>query len=162
MSARSIFCERPLVCAVCGSAFIGNHPRSKYCSPKCGSDAARQKQNAKRALNPDHFRAVANRTYARNREAVIAKSREYGHSDRGRELQRLRSARRRVTEKEKIGARTALNNAIRDGRVVRGTCRDCGAPEAHGHHHDYSKPLDVIWLCTEHHIAEHRRIDDGC
>ena len=53
-------------------------------------------------------------------------------------------------------ARTALNNAIRAGRIGREVCEVCGDPETHGHHHDYTRPLEVRWLCREHHGHEHR------
>jgi hypothetical protein len=161
MAARSIYCVRYLQCAKCGKDFIGNHPRSKYCSHECYRYVERQKHNEKRALNPAHFRALAKQCYERTREVRIEKAREYQRSDRGKELQRKRSAIRRITEKDKVDARNELNRAINRGLVVRGRCRDCDSTETHGHHPDYSKPLDVIWLCPEHHIAEHRRIDDG-
>jgi hypothetical protein len=34
-------------------------------------------------------------------------------------------------------------------------CVLCGKAEADGHHEDYSKPVDVIWLCQEHHSQLH-------
>ncbi len=60
-------------------------------------------------------------------------------------------------EMEKDRARKTLNNAISDGRAVRGSCVVCGKPNAHGHHTDYSKPMEVIWLCIQHHSDLHRR-----
>ena len=56
-------------------------------------------------------------------------------------------------------AQTAISNAIRDGEIVRCDCSICGKPNAEGHHPDYSKPLDVIWLCSSHHKQWHR--DNG-
>lgn len=51
-----------------------------------------------------------------------------------------------------------INNAIRDGRLARGLCEACGTNlNIHGHHEDYSKPLDVIWLCSKHHGELHRK-----
>ena len=50
---------------------------------------------------------------------------------------------------------TTVNNAIRDGKLERGACEECGAPDAHAHHDDYDKPLEVRWLCTIHHSLEH-------
>lgn len=148
-------------CANCGSDFPTSQARRKFCSDDCQKASARKKQKMTRDANPEHFRARSREGYARHRERRVEAARSYSRSEKGREMQRARSARRRVTEKEKVGARTKLNNALRYGRVVRGPCRDCGSSETHGHHHDYSKPLDVIWLCQEHHIAEHRRIDNG-
>jgi len=57
---------------------------------------------------------------------------------------------RRAREPEKYKARTAVKNAIRDGRLVRLPCK-CGNPKSQAHHHDYSKPLDVEWLCFKCH-----------
>lgn len=56
----------------------------------------------------------------------------------------------------KRSASTAVNNAIRDGRLIRQPCEVCGAERAQAHHDDYSKPLDVRWLCTTHHAEWHK------
>ncbi len=52
-------------------------------------------------------------------------------------------------------ARLVLGGKIKSGKVVRGPCVVCGAEKTHGHHTDYSKPLDVTWLCKEHHDDVH-------
>lgn len=51
----------------------------------------------------------------------------------------------------KYKARNAVSNALRDGRLVRQPCEVCVRKDAQAHHHDYAKPLDVRWLCFEHH-----------
>lgn len=56
---------------------------------------------------------------------------------------------------EKQKARTAVGNAIRDGRLRRLPCEVCGIEKTQAHHEDYSKPLDVRWLCFRCHRAEH-------
>jgi len=75
---------------------------------------------------------------------------------------RERSASARRVRDGKVAARTALNNAVRSGKVVRpALCSRCHAEgKVTGHHHDYSKPLDVIWLCYQCHADEERRIPD--
>ena len=37
------------------------------------------------------------------------------------------------------------------------TCEVCGEVNVHGHHYDYTKPLDVKWLCPLHHVREHSK-----
>jgi len=59
---------------------------------------------------------------------------------------------------QKYKARNAVSNAVRDGRLERKPCEVCGSLEAEGHHEDYSKPLDVRWLCGEHYREQHLEI----
>lgn len=61
---------------------------------------------------------------------------------------------------EKIKAQNTLRNAIRRGKIVRPSCcSEClGAGRIDAHHADYSKPLDVEWLCRSCHTARHRSI----
>jgi hypothetical protein len=48
-----------------------------------------------------------------------------------------------------------VGKALRDGKLVRGPCEVCNSARVHGHHDDYDKPLEVRWLCAEHHKAWH-------
>lgn len=61
----------------------------------------------------------------------------------------------------KTSARDAVNNAVRDGRLVPQTCEVCGSEKVQAHHEDYSKPLEVMWLCFEHHRARHGQVADA-
>ena len=105
-----------------------------------------------------------------NKEAVAAYMREYRRRDyvRVRKRQcdkdtralyapsRLASNKRyKARNPEKRKAHTAVQNAIRCGKLVRLPCLICGDHNSHGHHPDYSKQLDVIWLCNFHHKVEH-------
>lgn len=56
---------------------------------------------------------------------------------------------------EKRRATTMVGNAIRDGKLKREPCEVCGSQRAQAHHDDYSKPLEVRWLCTKHHAEYH-------
>ena len=45
---------------------------------------------------------------------------------------------------------------IKAGKLQRQPCEMCGSTiRIHAHHDDYSKPLDVMWLCGVHHQARH-------
>ena len=78
---------------------------------------------------------------------------------RGKKKRRARNGyqteyRRRNPQKYK--AVTAVNNAVRDGRLTKKPCEVCGTEEnTHAHHDDYSKPLGVRWLCNLHHLRLH-------
>lgn len=57
-------------------------------------------------------------------------------------------------------AHEAVHQAVFHGRLQKPqACSGCGAASEraalHGHHRDYSKPLDVIWLCGRCHRREH-------
>jgi hypothetical protein len=55
-------------------------------------------------------------------------------------------------------AHDTVNNAIRDGKLVRKPCEVCGNEKSQAHHEDYSKPLEVVWLCKPHHFeADEKR-----
>lgn len=51
-----------------------------------------------------------------------------------------------------------LNEAVYSGNVTKpSSCQICEATgNLHGHHHDYTKPLDVWWLCPSCHHLLHR------
>jgi hypothetical protein len=59
---------------------------------------------------------------------------------------------------EKYAARNAVCNAIRDGVMERQPCEVCGDAKSEAHHTDYSKPLDVQWLCRFHHRKAHGQL----
>lgn len=58
-------------------------------------------------------------------------------------------------EREK--AHTITSNAIRDGRLIPQVCWVCGN-KAEAHHPDYSRPLEVVWLCKTHHEEVHHMV----
>lgn len=57
-------------------------------------------------------------------------------------------------------AASAVSNAIRDGKLIPWPV--CALPECsgkpQGHHPDYSRPLDVVWLCIKHHKEVHAMV----
>lgn len=67
-------------------------------------------------------------------------------------LKRLAENKRRFPFKQR--AREYVKKAIKAGRLVRLPC-PCGNPRSHGHHEDYSKPLEVTWLCASCHMRLH-------
>lgn len=85
----------------------------------------------------------------------IEKIREY---DRARGSRQSKTYLKQYREKypNKYKAHTKLNNALRDGRIQKQPCEICGADSV-AHHDDYSKPLEVRWLCQAHHKQWHAK-----
>lgn len=57
----------------------------------------------------------------------------------------------------KKSAYNAVQFALRTGKLKRLPCEKCGSAKTHGHHKDYSRKLDVNWLCDGCHKKEHRK-----
>jgi len=70
---------------------------------------------------------------------------------------RENTTRWRKANPEKYKAQTKVGNAIRDGKLEKKTeCEKCGSDfHVHAHHSDYSKPLDIEWLCARCHHIHH-------
>jgi hypothetical protein len=54
--------------------------------------------------------------------------------------------------------RAYTNVLIRRGVIQRGPCAVCKTRPSQAHHPDYGNPRLVIWLCKDHHRAEHWRL----
>lgn len=62
--------------------------------------------------------------------------------------------------KHKKFAQCCVRGAIRSGMLKRKPCEVCNSTHLiHAHHDDYSKPLDVVWLCPKHHGERHVEIN---
>ena len=70
-------------------------------------------------------------------------------------MRRASEKKYRLRNPEKVAARAKVRAAIKRGELTRQPCEVCGKEEVEAHHDDYSRPLDVRWLCAEHHNAEH-------
>jgi hypothetical protein len=64
----------------------------------------------------------------------------------------------RIINPKKHRARNLVNHAIRGGFLIKPQhCEECLLDKKlHGHHCDYNKPLDVMWLCTQCHADWHK------
>jgi hypothetical protein len=58
--------------------------------------------------------------------------------------------------KPKLRARVAVASAIKRGTLIRMPCEKCGNDKSQAHHEDYSRPLEIQWLCPRCHGRAHR------
>ena len=104
-----------------------------------------------------------------------AKNKAYRESPKGREsgqkgkkrfkrdnpgIQTKYKKRYKDRHPEKAAAKKAVRSMVRYGDFQKPTvCEDCGktfpVAQIHAHHEDYSKPLDVVWVCPGGHVARH-------
>lgn len=84
------------------------------------------------------------------REKILAYDRARGNRQTPEYLKEFREK-----YPKKYKAHNAVNNAIKRGLLFSQPCEVCGNPNTHGHHDDYAKPLNVRWLCAEHHKEWH-------
>lgn len=122
-------------CIVCGEIFETlakeiRRGKGKVCSLSCAASLSAQNRDQSGERNPNW---------------------KGGKSDNTGRKRRYRE-----NNPEKHRAHRLMWNAIRRGDLVRETCAVCGAHKVEGHHEDYSKPLDVIWLCKKHHLEAHK------
>ena len=85
---------------------------------------------------------------------------KWSRTDAGKVSCRKNSKKHKEKFPEKIKAENAVNNAIRDGKLIRPShCEDCGKKKfVQGHHWSYKEEhwLDVEWLCMKCHRKLHR------
>jgi len=78
-------------------------------------------------------------------------------------LEKIKSQvkRHQAKNRDKYLARQDLRRAVLRGKIIKPSiCQNCNIEKdkIEGHHTDYSKRLEVIWLCKECHQNEHKRI----
>jgi hypothetical protein len=58
-------------------------------------------------------------------------------------------------QRRKDNCRSYAHVYLKRGKLVRADCVSCGSVESQMHHPDYSKPLQVVWLCRPCRVALH-------
>ena len=102
--------------------------------------------------------AIYMRDYRRSRKTEIQEQgREYNQTPAGKERRKRGDKNYRKKFPEKIKAINVVNHAIREGKICRPLiCKKCGEQgKVQAHHPDYSKPLEVKWLCVPCHVKKH-------
>lgn len=79
----------------------------------------------------------------------------------GRRQEWARIADWAARNRHKRKAQWTVGNAVKRGLVANGaSCERCGATELlHAHHEDYTKPLEINWLCRVCHGKRHKEIN---
>jgi hypothetical protein len=102
-------------------------------------------------------RDVAKNYYDRHQQYRDYDKRRNHTPERRAAIHRYQRERRRRNP-EKAWARQVTRRAVAKGILTRLPCQVCGDLFTEAHHHDYSKPLDVRWLCFICHRKEHGQL----
>lgn len=88
--------------------------------------------------------------------------RKYARTEKGKVTTNSRTYRMIDKYPERKSARVKVRTAVRSGKLIKPTqCEGCSQEKSlQGHHDDYSKPLDVKWLCDTCHKLLHGRLVD--
>lgn len=125
-------------------------------------DLILQKRKQKYATISDGFKKRYNQKYYHeNKEEICNRSRE-NYKNLSCDQKKANTERTKIwrqKNRQKMRAWSALGNALIRGEMKKPNfCEKCSEKNErlHGHHEDYNKPLEVIWLCHSCHMNLHR------
>ena len=124
---------------------------TKRC-PRCGETKplSQYPKDPARARGINSYCFPCYRAYARS----MAKKHGYNKQ------RAVRKAKGLGPSKHELAARMVFL-AVKLGVLTKGPCAVCGTTEhIQGHHTDYTKPLEVTWLCRLHHFHAHGQLLD--
>ncbi len=100
---------------------------------------------------------VHDHRHGKGRDKVLAYERARAKTEKRKEHAARIFADWKKQNPERRAAQIALGNAVKTGRITPWPV--CALPECsdkpEAHHPDYSRPLDVVWLCAAHHKQAH-------
>lgn len=98
--------------------------------------------------------------YAKNKDELIEKRRERTTYEQKKKWNENQKSLEDYARKHR--AHCLLNKYIGQGKIIKPErCQICDSKrKIEGHHHDYDKPLEVIWVCRACHAAIHRRLKE--
>lgn len=127
-------------CRKCG--LVAEHYAS---SPTSCKECTKARVRANRAANADYYRAFDRKRnqLPHRKAAFIKKTRRLRQNTPGMQL-----------------AHSKVRYAVSTGKMIKPLrCSRCGAKgDLEGHHDDYSKPLEVMWLCLVCHAQRHKEL----
>lgn len=151
-------------CRICGvdkdKEDYYKHPSMKGGRDSICKECVKDRVKKNRDEKSEYYKAYDAWRF-QNQPQVKQRHKRYQSTPEGRDAMRKARELWMSANPEKRAAHVLLGNAVRDGRVEKPKfCTRCGefypSRKIHAHHHDYTKPLDVTWLCVYCHVEEHK------
>jgi hypothetical protein len=145
------------LCKICNKEFIciGN---KKTCSNICRYENIRLNGNRNSKIwvkrHPEQRRNITKKYSKENAEILNIKSREWAKKNPEKVIKQVYKWRKNNRYKRNAEANAQRNIPIPFGKI----CEVCKIELAkHRHHSDYSKPLEVKFVCIKCHKREHQK-----
>lgn len=119
-------------------------------------DCVKNRIKKHRCLNIDQIREYEKKRG--NLQHRVDARREYRQTDAGKAARRTATATYNKRHPMRYAARVITRKSVRDGKLVKlEKCSECESTnKIEGHHDDYTKPLEVRWLCEACHKQWHK------
>jgi len=142
----------PRHCIGCSESFQPSPWQVKKCDWRCKGCRATYVRERRRKLSADGI--PQRRNLEKDRE--YERMRSVRPEVRARRAEAMRRYQNDPMLRARHEARWQVRRAVAAGRLTRGPCETCGEARTQGHHDDYSKPLNVRWLCNSCHRHWHK------
>lgn len=117
---------------------------------------AREMNKKWRTKNRDKWNELSRKWRENNPEKEKIKCKKYRLKNKEKISQMNKTWRGNNPEKEK--AKSTIRDLVQNGKIQKsGICTFCGSDKnIRGHHFDYDKPGEVIWVCQKCHSKIHK------
>lgn len=140
------------------------HRNGKYLRSHC-MKCCSLKDKERYKLNREKFISRRMERYEKHKPLEKFKMSEYRRqrkrislpkTEEQKKRSRAQYKKSRDSHRDRYRARKLHNYHVNKGNIKHYPCCICGNKKTEAHHCDYSKPLEVMWLCKAHHVAWHR------
>ena len=121
---------------------------------KC-KDCTKKDVHERFKKDPEKLRAYDRKRA--NEPHRLAARKEYAETDQGRLATKKAKTKWDRENRFKKNAHLKTQRVLKKGILIKTACEVCGHDDVEGHHPDYSKPLQVMWLCSKHPADWHKR-----
>ena len=143
---------RSFLCKICEQSFEKAKSYSNHIRYGCPIGFKLKETDDAKKIRKSLYRK---RNYAKTILYTRNYLKEYRKSEYGKRKSVEGVNRYNKNHPERYKAKNVLKVAVIWGKIKKYPCEVCGDKKSEGHHEDYSKPLEVIWLCHKHHLIKH-------